>query len=107
MLTADGIEEALRLWIIYEQAVFMKNGNFEKSKHSLDLYSDDESLLRVKSHITEAIESDYIRSTRLWLVKSFIICFKFMLYEIFFIIYFIFMLYVLFIYLPYIYMYII
>ena len=59
MLTADGIEEALRLWIIYEQAVFMKNGNFEKLKHSLDLYSDDESLLRVKSHITEAIESDY------------------------------------------------
>ena len=59
MLTADGIEEALRLWIIYEQAVFMKNGNFEKSKHSLDLYSDDESLLRVKLHITETIESDY------------------------------------------------
>ena len=32
MLTADDIEEALKLWIIYEQAVLMKNGNFEKLK---------------------------------------------------------------------------
>ena len=59
MLTADDIEEALRLWIIYEQAVLMKKGNFEKSKHSLDVYRDDKHLLRVKSPITEAIELGY------------------------------------------------
>ena len=41
MLTADDIEEALRLWIIYEQGVLMKNGNFENLKHSLDVYRDD------------------------------------------------------------------
>ena len=40
-------------------------------------------------------------------IISFITCFKFMLYEVFFVIYFIFMLYVFFIYLSYIYMYII
>ena len=37
MLTADDIEEALRLWIICEQAVLMKNGNFKKLKHSFDV----------------------------------------------------------------------
>ena len=37
MLMADDIEEALRLWIIYEQAVLMKNSNFEKLKYSLDV----------------------------------------------------------------------
>ena len=31
----------------------MKNGNFEKSKHSLDEYRDDKNLLRVKSGIPE------------------------------------------------------
>ena len=59
MLMADDIEEALRLWIIYEQAVLMKNSNFEKLKYSLDVYRDDKHLLRVKSPITEAIELDY------------------------------------------------
>ena len=59
MLTADDIEEALRLWIIYEQGVLMKNGNFEKLRHLLDVYRDDKHLLRVKSRITEAIELDY------------------------------------------------
>ena len=29
-LIADNIEEAWRFWIISEQAVLMKNGNFEK-----------------------------------------------------------------------------
>ena len=29
MLTADDIEEALRLWIIYEQAVLIKISSFE------------------------------------------------------------------------------
>ena len=37
MLTTDDIEEALRLWIICEQAVLMKNGNFKKLKHSFDV----------------------------------------------------------------------
>ena len=37
----------------------MKNGNFEKLKHSLDVYRDDKNLLKVKSVITEAIELDY------------------------------------------------
>ena len=59
LLTADDIEQALRLWIIYEEAVLMKNGNFEKLKHSLDVYRDDKNLLKVKSVITEAIELDY------------------------------------------------
>ena len=35
---ADDIEEALRFWVIYEQAVLMKNGNFEKLKYSLNVY---------------------------------------------------------------------
>ena len=38
MLRADDIEEALRFWVIYEQAVLMKNGNFEKLKYSLNVY---------------------------------------------------------------------
>ena len=58
-LRADDIEEALRFWVIYEQAVLMKNGNFEKLKHSLNVYRDNKNLLRVKSLITEAIELDY------------------------------------------------
>ena len=37
-LRADDIEEALRFWVIYEQAVLMKNGNFEKLKYSLNVY---------------------------------------------------------------------
>ena len=37
----------------------MKNGNFEKLKHSLNVYRDNKNLLRVKSLITEAIELDY------------------------------------------------
>ena len=67
MLTADDIEEALRLWIIYGQAVLMKNGNFEKLKHSLDVYRVDKHLLRVKSGITEPIELDYNRKYQLLL----------------------------------------
>ena len=47
MLTADDIEEALKLWIIYEQAVLMKNGNFEKLKHSLDVVG------RIKANIKQ------------------------------------------------------
>ena len=39
-LTTGNMEEVLRLWIIYEQTVLMKNGNFEKLKHSLDIYGD-------------------------------------------------------------------
>ena len=35
-----GFMEVMRLWIIYEQAVLMKNGNFEKLQHSLDIYGD-------------------------------------------------------------------
>lgn len=63
-LTTGNMEEVLRLWIIYEQAVLMKNGNFEKLKHSLNVYRDNKNLLRVKSLITEAIELDYnTRST--------------------------------------------
>ena len=45
MLAVDDIEETLRLWIIYEQAVLMKNGNFEKLKHSLNVYREDINLL--------------------------------------------------------------
>ena len=45
MLTADDIEEALKLWIIYEQAVLMKNGN--KLKHSLDVVG------RIKANIKQ------------------------------------------------------
>ena len=37
-LRADNIEETLRFWVIYEQAVLMKNGNFEKLKYSLNVY---------------------------------------------------------------------
>lgn len=37
-LRADDIEEALRFWVIYEQAVLIKNGNFEKLKYSLNVY---------------------------------------------------------------------
>lgn len=37
-LWAEDIEEALRFWVIYEQAVLMKNGNFEKLKYSLNVY---------------------------------------------------------------------
>ena len=35
-----GNMEVMRLWIIYEQAVLMKNDNFEKLKHLLDIYGD-------------------------------------------------------------------
>ena len=41
MLTIDDTEEALRLWIVLEQVVLMKNGNFKRLKHSLDVYRDD------------------------------------------------------------------
>ena len=64
MLTADDTEEDLRLWVTCEQAVLMKNSNFEKLKHSLDVYRDNKHFLRVKSPITEAIELDYNKSTR-------------------------------------------
>ena len=63
-LTADNIEEAWRLWIISEQAVLMKNGNFEKWKRLLNVYSENKNLLGVKSRITEAIELIIIRNTR-------------------------------------------
>ena len=49
MLTADDTVEALMFWIIYEQAVLMKNGNYEKLKYSLNVYRDDK----------KAIELDY------------------------------------------------
>ena len=39
-----------RLWKIFEQALLMKNGNFEK----FNAYRDDKNLLRVKPRITEA-----------------------------------------------------
>ena len=55
---ADNIKAALRLWIIYEQAVSIKNGNFEKLKHSPNGHRDDKNLLRVKSRITKTIELD-------------------------------------------------
>ena len=58
MLMADNIKAALRLWIIYEQAVSIKNGNFEKLKHSPNGHRDDKNLLRVKSRITKTIELD-------------------------------------------------
>ena len=45
MLTAGDIEKSLRLWIIYEQAALMKNSNFEKLKHSLDVYRDDKKFI--------------------------------------------------------------
>ena len=38
ILMTDDIEEALRLWIIYEQAVLMKNANFAKLENSFDIY---------------------------------------------------------------------
>ena len=71
MLTADDIEEALRLWIIYDQAVLMKNGNFEKLIHSIDVYRDDKNLLRVKSRITIVIRPFIIiiRSSSKWRQK--------------------------------------
>ena len=37
MLTIDDTEEALRLWIVLEQVVLIKNGNFKRLKHSLDV----------------------------------------------------------------------
>ena len=48
MLMADDIEEASRLGIIYEQAVLVKNGNFENIKYSRDVYRDEKHLLRIK-----------------------------------------------------------
>ena len=39
-----------RLWKIFEQALLMKNGSFEK----FNAYRDEKNLLRVKPRITEA-----------------------------------------------------
>ena len=49
-----------RLWKIFEQALLMKNGSFEK----FNAYRDEKNLLRVKPRITEAFIQTIIRSTR-------------------------------------------
>ena len=52
-LTVADIEESKKVWLLYEQTFIVNKDNFLKVKNSLQLFSDQDNLLGVKTRISD------------------------------------------------------
>ena len=51
-LATTKLEESKKLWLLYERNVIISKENFTKAKNSLNLFYDENNLLRVKTRIS-------------------------------------------------------
>ena len=73
-LTTTELEESKRLWLLYDQNVIISNENFTKVKNSLDLFDDENNLLRVKTRVSSVETFSYDKKCSILLNKEF--CYK-------------------------------
>ena len=52
-LTVTEIEECKTLWVLYDQNFIIGKDNFRKVKNSLNLFYDNNKILRVKTRLVE------------------------------------------------------